>query len=78
MITALPSSRRSTAPVGPRGGSGQRLIRDWGIATKRKITIALDRLDRHTPFFMGAVTAPDGVELTPLEVGLAEPITYRD
>ena len=42
------------------------------------LKIALDRLDRHAPFFMDAVTAPDGVELQPLEVGLVDPDTYRD
>ena len=45
---------------------------------KRPLKIALDRLDRHVPFFMGAVTAPDGYELQPLEVGLVNPDSYRD
>ena len=45
---------------------------------KRILKIALDRLDRHVPFFMDGVTAPDGVELQPLEVGLVNPQSYRD
>ena len=45
---------------------------------KRILTIALDRLDRHIPFFMGAVTPPDGFEIKALEVGLAEAKPYRD
>ena len=46
--------------------------------SKTILKIALDRLDRHAPFFMDAVTAPDGVELQPLEVGLVDPDAYRD
>ena len=34
------------------------------------LTIALERYDRHMPFFMGTVTPPEGVELKPLEVGM--------
>ena len=45
---------------------------------KRILKIALDRLDRHVPFFIDGVTAPDGVELQPLEVGLVNPQSYRD
>ena len=45
---------------------------------KRILRIALDRLDRHVPFFMDGVTAPAGVELQPLEVGLVDPQSYRD
>ena len=45
---------------------------------KRTLKIALDRLDRHVPFFMDGVTAPHGVELRPLEVGLVNPESYRD
>lgn len=44
----------------------------------RTLKIALDRLDRHIPFFMGAITPPDGYELLPLEVGLVNPGEYRD
>lgn len=46
--------------------------------SKRRLKIALDRLDRHVPFFMDAVTPPDGCELEPLEVGLVGPDAYRD
>ena len=45
---------------------------------KRTLKIALDRLDRHVPFFMDGVAAPHGVELRPLEVGLVNPESYRD
>ena len=45
---------------------------------KIALSIALDRLDRHAPFFMDAVAAPDGVDLRPLEVGLVNPEAYRD
>ena len=44
----------------------------------RTLKIALDRLDRHVPFFMDGVAAPHGVELQPLEVGLVNPESYRD
>lgn len=37
------------------------------------LSIALERYDRHVPFFMGAVTPPDGLTLRPLEVGMAPP-----
>lgn len=38
------------------------------------ITIALDRYDRHFPFFDGTVRAPDGVRYRALQVGQAEPL----
>ena len=37
------------------------------------LTIALERYDRHVPFFMGTVALPDGLQLRPLEVGMAPP-----
>ncbi len=33
------------------------------------ITIALERYERHVPFFTGEVTAPPGITLEPLEIG---------
>lgn len=33
-------------------------------------TMALERYDRHVPFFTGAVPMPDGLEILPLEVGI--------
>ncbi len=39
-------------------------------------TMALERYDRHVPFFTGAVMPPDGIEITPLEVGIDH--THRD
>lgn len=38
-----------------------------------ELTIALERYDRHMPFFMGSVPLADGVTLQPLEVGEAAP-----
>ncbi len=38
-----------------------------------KLTIALERYDRHVPFFMGLVKPPEGLSLTPLEVGMTLP-----
>lgn len=38
-----------------------------------ELTIALERYDRHVPFFMGMVENPDGIELKALEVGMAPP-----
>ena len=58
------------------GGPAESLRRE--DMHKTTLKIALDRLDRHVPFFMGAVTPPDGVELQPLEVGLINPESYRD
>ena len=39
----------------------------------RPLSIALDRYDRHVPFFLGQVAAPAGYELKPLEVGMDPP-----
>ena len=39
----------------------------------RELSIALERYDRHVPFFMGTVAQPEGVTLKPLEVGMAPP-----
>jgi 4,5-dihydroxyphthalate decarboxylase len=33
-------------------------------------TMALERYDRHVPFFTGAVEMPPGIEIAPLEVGI--------
>ena len=41
-----------------------------------ELTIALNRYDRHVPFFTGAVKPPEGITLKPLEVGESTP--YRD
>lgn len=41
-----------------------------------ELTIALNRYDRHVPFFNGTVAAPEGVTLRPLEIGESSP--YRD
>ena len=38
-----------------------------------KITLALDRYDRHFPFFLGQLDIPPDFELVPLEVGMAPP-----
>ena len=39
----------------------------------RTLTIALERYDRHIPFFMGLVEPPEGITLAPLEVGMVPP-----
>ena len=39
-------------------------------------TMALERYDRHVPFFAGAITPPAGIEIEPLEVGIDH--THRD
>ncbi|HEX5450957.1 MAG TPA: hypothetical protein VFW86_01085, partial [Candidatus Limnocylindrales bacterium] len=41
-----------------------------------ELTIALNRYDRHVPFFNGTVEPPRGIRLRPLEVG--ESSVYRD
>lgn len=41
-----------------------------------KYTMALERYDRHVPFFTGAITPPAGIEIEPLEVGIDH--THRD
>ncbi|HUZ75158.1 MAG TPA: ABC transporter substrate-binding protein [Stellaceae bacterium] len=38
-----------------------------------KLTIALDRYDRHMPLFLGLVPPPDGIEWEVLEVGMVPP-----
>lgn len=45
---------------------------------KRSFTMALERHDRHAPFFMGAVKYPDGVEIVPLEIGVGKLTGRRD
>ncbi len=37
------------------------------------LSIALERYDRHVPFFMGSVEAPEELTLRPFEVGMAPP-----
>lgn len=37
------------------------------------LSIALDRYDRHVPFFLGSVQPPKGYALNPLEVGMDPP-----
>jgi hypothetical protein len=37
------------------------------------LTIALERYDRHVPFFMRTVQVPSGLMLRPLEVGMSHP-----
>ena len=44
----------------------------------RTLTIALERLDRHAPFFMGTVAAPEGVAFKALEVGVGFDPGRRD
>jgi 4,5-dihydroxyphthalate decarboxylase len=39
----------------------------------RSLSIALDRYDRHIPFFMGLVEPPGGCSLEALEVGMVPP-----
>ena len=41
-----------------------------------ELTIALNRYDRHVPFFNGTVASPEGITLKPLEIG--ESIPFRD
>ena len=45
---------------------------------KQSFTMALERHDRHMPFFMGAVKSPEGVEIVPLEVGVGTQQGRRD
>ena len=45
---------------------------------KPKLTIALERHDRHIPFFMDAVQPPEGYEIVPLEIGVGELPGRRD
>ena len=44
----------------------------------RTLTIALERLDRHAPFFMGTAAAPEGIEFKALEVGVGFDPGRRD
>ena len=39
-----------------------------------ELTIALDRYDRHMPFFDGTVRQPDGFALKALQVGQSHPL----
>ena len=41
-----------------------------------KLSIALDRYDRHYPFFDGTVAPPEGVELEIFQVGQSQ--NWRD
>ena len=46
--------------------------------TLRTLTIALERLDRHVPFFMATVPPPDGFVFRALEVGMGDDSGRRD
>jgi len=46
------------------------------MATKLKLTVALDRYDRHFPFFDGTVKPPAGLELDVKQVG--QSVSLRD
>ena len=46
--------------------------------SKLELTIALERLDRHYPFFMGTLEPPEGVEFRALEVGVGYEPGRRD
>ena len=46
------------------------------MAEKLKLTIALERYDRHLPFFDRTVPVPDGLDLEVLQVG--QSVTLRD
>lgn len=63
--------------TGDRISSGKALLgaRKPG---SRSFTLALERHDRHMPFFMGAVTLPEGVEIVPLEIGVGIQAGRRD
>lgn len=41
--------------------------------TDMVLDLALDRYDRHVPFFLGTVKAPDGLRYNALEVGMVPP-----
>lgn len=41
--------------------------------TRARVTIALERYDRHMPFFLGQVGQTDRIELVPFEVGMFPP-----
>ena len=43
-----------------------------------ELTLALDRYDRHMPFFDGTVRQPEGFTLTPLQVGQSHPLAGGD
>jgi len=43
---------------------------------KLKLKLALDRYDRHVPFFDGTVTVPDGIELEMYKVGQSSPTEH--
>lgn len=45
---------------------------------KKRLRVALERLDRHVPFFMGTIAPPEGFEFEVLEVGLANAPDRRD
>ena len=46
------------------------------MAGRLKLTIALERYDRHFPFFDRTVTPPENVEFDVLQVG--QSVTLRD
>lgn len=46
------------------------------MSDKLKLTIAMERYDRHFPFFDGTVTLPDGIELDVKQVG--QSVELRD
>src|SRR6185295_17061506 len=47
----------------------QARARDRGKTEAMDITVALNRYDRHVPFFNGTVPLPEGLAIRPLEIG---------
>jgi len=43
------------------------------VVTDRTLSIALERYDRHLPFFLDLITIPKGIRLNTLEVGMVPP-----
>ena len=52
--------------------------RDRRTNVTRRLTMALERYDRHMPFHMGTVPQPEGYEITPLEVAVGDTLGRRD
>ena len=53
-------------------------IIEEAVIRKKTLRVALERLDRHVPFFMGTIAPPEGFEWQALEVGLANAPDRRD
>ena len=56
-----------------RVGFARSVSKLTGIQLATRVTLALERYDRHVPFFLEQLSVPSHIDLVPLEVGMVPP-----